>query len=53
MQEEMDAFTINNTWSLVHPMDGMKIIGSNKWVFMIKKDSDSKIQRKKGFDTQL
>lgn len=46
MQEEYDTLMKNETWALVPPKVGMKIIG-NKWVYRLKYDSKGRVKRHK------
>lgn len=42
MQEEMESFKENDTWSLVDPPEQGTIVDS-KWVYKLKADSDGKV----------
>jgi hypothetical protein len=46
MQEEFDALTQNNTWSLVPPPPAANIV-SGKWIFRHKYNSDGSLVRHK------
>lgn len=46
MQAEFQALIKNNTWTLVSPPPGQKIIGC-KWVFKVKLKPDGSIKRYK------
>jgi Reverse transcriptase (RNA-dependent DNA polymerase) len=46
MVEEIEAIKGNNTWSLVEPIPGQKVIRL-KWVFKLKKDSEGKVVKYK------
>jgi hypothetical protein len=46
MQEEYDALTLNQTWTLVPPPPGANIV-SGKWVFRHKYNSDGSLARHK------
>ena len=46
MDEEMQAFIENNTWSLVPRVDGKQPIGC-KWIYKIKRNTDGSIARYK------
>ena len=45
--EELNAHSTNGTWELVPRPKGKKIIGS-KWVFEVKRNADSSVERYKG-----
>jgi Reverse transcriptase (RNA-dependent DNA polymerase) len=42
MREEIDSINNNQTWSLVEPVPGQRVIGL-KWVYKIKKDSEDRV----------
>ena len=44
MKDELDSLMKNDTWILIKPEKGMKIL-SNKWVFRIKYNSNMTIER--------
>jgi transposase InsO family protein len=46
MKEEIDSINSNQTWSLVEPVKGKRVIGL-KWVYKIKKDSEGRIVKHK------
>jgi Reverse transcriptase (RNA-dependent DNA polymerase) len=46
MQEEIDSIRNNQTWSLVEPSVGQRVIGL-KWIYKVKKDSDGKVVKHK------
>jgi hypothetical protein len=61
VNEEMQALKENDTWILVHPPPGRKIL-ENKWIFRVKRNEEGEVDRykarlvvkgcaqKKGFD---
>uniref|UniRef100_A0A0A1X1V8 Retrovirus-related Pol polyprotein from transposon TNT 1-94 n=2 Tax=Zeugodacus cucurbitae TaxID=28588 RepID=A0A0A1X1V8_ZEUCU len=44
MKDEYDALLKNETWELIEPPKGQKVV-RNKWVFSIKRDKEGNIQR--------
>jgi Reverse transcriptase (RNA-dependent DNA polymerase)/Integrase core domain len=46
MQEEIESIECNNTWSLVEPVKGKKVIGL-KWIYKLKKDSEGRVVKHK------
>jgi Reverse transcriptase (RNA-dependent DNA polymerase)/Integrase core domain/GAG-pre-integrase domain len=46
MVEEINSIHENQTWSLVEPVDGQKVIGL-KWVFKLKKNAEGKLMKHK------
>jgi Reverse transcriptase (RNA-dependent DNA polymerase) len=46
MVEEINSIHENQTWSLVEPVDGQRVIGL-KWVFKLKKNAEGKLMKHK------
>ena len=46
MEEEMEALQKNNTWQLVPPPQGKKVVGC-RWVFTMKHNADRSVNRYK------
>ena len=43
MKSEMESMKVNNVWTLVDPLEGIKFIRC-KWIFIKKRDADRKME---------